>query len=333
MVDLYENVLAAAERLDGVAHKTPVATSRLLDEQTSNSIFIKCENLQRAGAFKFRGAYNALSCLSSEERRRGVVAYSSGNHAQGVALAARVLDVPAVIVMPADAPKAKSAAAKAYGAKIVFYDRASEDREFVTKRLMDEHGYILIPPFDHEEIVAGQGTVVKELIDEVGELDYLFVQCSGGGLLSGSAVSAKHLCPKCKIFGVQPEGADYSVRAFKTGEIYRMKNAQTIADGLRGTNMGKLPFSIAKEWVDDMFTVSDADIIRTLYFVWSRMKLLVEAAGVVGLAPLFNGRYPLKDKRVGIIFSGGNCDIPKTAALFADVAGCGRGPMSIKKRL
>jgi len=316
---MYTKVLEASNRLEGVAHRTPVVTSSLLDEHTRNNIFLKCENLQRVGAFKFRGAFNAVSSLPEKIRQKGIITYSSGNHAQAVALTGKLYDIPATVVVPSDTSPVKIAAAEAYGARIVYYNREKEIREEITKRLIAQHDYTFIPPFDHEEVLAGQGTAAKELIDEAGELDYLFVQCSGGGLLSGSAITSKHLLPNCKVIGVQPEMADYAVRSFKTGVIHRMDNAQTVADGIRGTNLGNQTFSIIRELVDDMITVSDKDIVTTMYYLWTRLKLVVEPAGAVGLTPVFHHHFPIEGKRIGVILSGGNFDVRMTDKLFAGI--------------
>lgn len=317
----FEDVLSAAERIAGVAHRTPVATSRLLNEACGAEVFLKCENLQRAGAFKFRGAYNAVSRLSEEERRRGIITHSSGNHAQAVALVCRLLGVKATIVMPQDAPAMKLAATRDYGAEIVVYDTAKETREAISGRLATEHGYTLVPPYDHPHIVAGQGTAAVELFQDVGELDYLFVPCGGGGLLSGSAIAAKTLSPRCKVIGVEPAAGDDATQSFKTGVLHTVHNPQTIADGARTPYLGKVTFPLVQQYVDDMITVSDEDLVRTMYFVWTRMKLVVEPTGVLGLAAAYNHRYPLVGhepghKRVGAVISGGNVDIAQAAGWF-----------------
>lgn len=317
---MFEKVLAAAKRLEGVAHRTPVMTSRLLDEKTGNTIYLKCENFQRIGAFKFRGAFNAVSALSPEERKRGVVTYSSGNHAQAIALTGRMLQVPTTVVMPADAPAVKSAATKGYGATIVPYDRAKESREEVTKALMDKHGYTLIPPYDHEEVVAGQGTAARELIEEVGMLDYIFAACGGGGLLSGTAISTKHMLPGGRVIGVEPELADDATRSFKSGQLHTVHNPETIADGLRTPCLGKVTFPLVRQYVDDMVTVSEEEILSTMYFLWTRLKIVVEPSGAVSLAPLFHRKLPFEGKKVGIILSGGNVDVRLAGELFANIS-------------
>jgi threonine dehydratase len=317
----YEEVLSAASRIEGVAHRTPVATSRLLNEACGAELFLKCENFQRVGAFKFRGAYNAVSRLSDEERRRGVITHSSGNHAQALALVCRLLGVKATIVMPQDAPAMKLAATRDYGADVVVYDPVKETREAISGRLAEEHGYTLVPPYDHAHIVAGQGTAALELFQDVGELDYLFVPCGGAGLLSGSAIAAKSLSPRCKVIGVEPAAGDDATRSFKTGILHTVHNPQTIADGARTPYLGKITFPLVQSYVDDMITVSDEDLVRTMYFVWTRMKLVVEPTGVLGLAAAYNHRYPLGGheparRRVGVVISGGNVDISQAAEWF-----------------
>jgi threonine dehydratase len=312
----FDDIVSAGQRIAGVAHRTPVATSRLLDAACGNRMFLKCENLQRAGAFKFRGAYNAVSQLSDAERGRGVITHSSGNHAQALALVCRLLGVRATIVMPQNAPVQKLAATRAYGAEIVLYDPEKATRETISRGLAEEHGYVLIPPYDHPHIIAGQGTAAKELIEEIGELDYLFVPCGGGGLLSGSAVAAKHLSPGCKVIGVEPEAGNDATLSFKTGVLHTVRNPVTIADGARTPYLGQYTFPLVRQHVADMTTVSDADLIRAMHFVWTRLKLVVEPTGVLGLAAVFNHRYPVADKRVGVILSGGNVNVAAASAWF-----------------
>jgi threonine dehydratase len=313
----YDDVVAAAERLRGHAHRTPVATSRTLDEALGAHVFLKCENLQRMGAFKFRGAFNAVSRLTEQERARGVLAYSSGNHAQAVALACRLLETKATVVMPADAPTAKRAATLGYGARIVPYDPATEKREAIAARLQAEEGAVLIPPFDHPHVIAGQGTAAAELIAEAGSLDLLLVPCGGGGLLSGSALSARALSPACRVVGVEPEAGDDATRSFHSGVLQTVDNPRTIADGARTPSLGRLTFPLVRENVDDMVTVSDADLIDAMRFVWERLKLVVEPTGVLGLAAARTGRVDVRDRRVGVILSGGNVDVTKAAAWFS----------------
>ena len=319
MDPLYQGVLAAVERLAGVAHRTPVLTSRSLDEVTGNTVFLKCENFQRMGAFKFRGAYNAISRLSPAAAARGVITYSSGNHAQAVALAGRLLGVKTTVVMPADAPAVKLAATRKYGAEVVTYDRATMNREDLAAKLIEEHGYELIPPFNHPDVIAGQGTAARELIDEVFSLDMLLVPCGGGGLLSGCSVYTRNTLPACRIIGVEPATADDATRSFKTGTLQKIHNPQTIADGLRTESLGSITFPAIQKNVDEMITVSDADILDTMYYLWTRMKIVVEPSGATALAPLFKGLLPVKGKRVGVILSGGNVDVRQAGELFASV--------------
>lgn len=312
----YDDVAAAVERIRGVAHHTPVLTSRTLDGLLGASLFLKAENLQRMGAFKFRGAYNAISRLDADVRRRGVLAFSSGNHAQAVALACRLLETQATIVMPVDAPAAKRAATLGYGARVVSYDPATQDREEVARQLQREGGATLVPPFDAPDVIAGAGTAAKELIEEVGALDLLLVPCGGGGLLSGSALSAKHLSPGCRVVGVEPELGDDATRSFKTGVLQTVKNPRTIADGARTPSLGSLTFPLVREHVDDMTTVSDDDLVRTMRFLWERMKVVVEPTGALGLAAAYRGRIDVSGRRVGVILSGGNVDLSAALALF-----------------
>ena len=314
----YEDVEAAAQRLEGVAHRTPVATSRLFDQRTGSQAFFKCENLQRMGAFKFRGAYNALSQLDADARRRGVVAFSSGNHAQAVALAGQLLGIPRVIVMPADAPAVKVAGTRGYGAEVVFYDRAAgQSREDVAARIASEKGSTLIPPFDHAHVIAGQGTAAKELVEDVGALDDLFVPTGGAGLLSGSAIAAARLSPGIRVIGVEPAGGDDAARSFRTKTLQRVENPQTIADGARTPSLGKLTFPLVMANVQDVVTVTDEQIVEAMRFLWERMKLVVEPTGALAAAAVLHGIVPVRDRRVGIILSGGNVDLKAAAALFA----------------
>src|SRR6267142_417011 len=304
----YSDVASAAERLAGHAHRTPVMTSHTVDERTGARVFFKCENLQRMGAFKFRGAYNAMSRLSSDERRRGVLAYSSGNHAQAVALAGKLLGIRVTIVMPADAPAVKIEATRGYGAEIVLYDKRREVREEVAERVARERELPMIPPFDHPHVIAGQGTAAKELIEDAGPLDYLFVPCSGGGLISGCAVAASHLSPGCKVIGVEPEAGDDATRSFRTKTLQSCYNPDTIADGARTHALGKLTFPLILRYVSDMVTVSDAELVRAMLYLWERMKIIVEPTGALGAAGLFERGLPVAGKRVGVILSGGNAD-------------------------
>lgn len=312
----FEDVFSAAQRIAGIAHRTPVATSRLLDEVCGNQMFLKCENLQRVGAFKFRGAYNAISRLIEAGGVREVMTYSSGNHAQAVARVCQILRVPAAIVMPNTAPGTKLAAVRGYGAEIVLHDPKTTSREEIARALAAERGSTIIPPFDHPDIIAGQGTAALELFENVGALDYLFVPCGGGGLISGSALAARRLAPACKVVGVEPAAGDDATRSFRTGILQTVHNPDTIADGARTSSLGKLTFPLIRQNVDDMTTVMDEDVVRAMHFVWSRLKLIVEPTGVLGLAAVFNHRYPVSGKRVGVILSGGNVDLVAATGWF-----------------
>ena len=311
----YADVEAAARRIEGVAHRTPVATSRTLDERLGAKVFFKCENLQRMGAFKMRGAYNAIAQLTADERKRGVVAYSSGNHAQAIALASRLLETSATIVMPRDAPAAKREGAEGYGARVVAYDPATESREAIAAALHRESGGTLIPPFDHPHVIAGQGTAARELFEEVGRLDVLVTPCGGGGLLSGSALSAHALSPGCRVIGVEPEAGDDGVRSFRSGTLQTVANPRTIADGARTASLGQITFPLIRERVADMTSVSDAQIVEAMRFLWERMKLVVEPTGALPLAALLSGRIEhAKGARIGIVLSGGNVDLAQIPA-------------------
>ena len=312
----FEDVLSAAEQIAGSAHRTPVATSRLLDAACDNRLYLKCENLQRMGAFKFRGAYNAISRLSPAEKERGVIAYSSGNHAQAVALVSQILGLRATIVMPENAPRMKLEATRDYGANVMLYDPGTSSREEIARRLATEHGYAVIPPYDHPHIIAGQGTAALELLQEVGPLDYLFVPCGGGGLLSGSAIAARGLAPDCQVIGIEPAAGDDATRSFLSGTLHTVHNPHTIADGARTPSLGEYTFPLVREYVSDMMVVSDKDLVRTMEFVWTRLKLIVEPTGVLGLAAILNHRYPVKDKRIGVILSGGNVDLALACEWF-----------------
>jgi threo-3-hydroxy-L-aspartate ammonia-lyase len=319
----YEDVEDAAKRLEGVANRTPVVTSRTLDERLGARLFLKCESFQRMGAFKFRGAYNAISRLSADERRRGVITYSSGNHAQAVALASRLVGTAATVVMPADAPPAKRRATEGYGARVVSYEPARENREEVARRLQAEGGQVLIPPFDHPHVIAGQGTAAKELFEEIGALDLLLVPCGGGGLLSGCALSARRLNPRGRVVGVEPALGDDATRSFKTGTLQTVHNPRTIADGARTPSLGQITFPLVRANVDDMVTVSDEQLLDVLRFVWERLKLVVEPTGALGLAAAWARKVDVAGKRVGVIVSGGNADLEALPPLLA-----GRPPIS-----
>ena len=312
----YADVAAAAERIAGHAHRTPVLTSRTVDERTGARVFFKCENLQRIGAFKFRGAFNALSQLPPAERERGVLSFSSGNHAQAVALAGKLLGIRVTIVMPSDAPAVKVEATRGYGAEVVLNDKRRETREEVAERIVRERGLTMIPPFDNPHVIAGQGTAAKELIDDAGKLDYLFVPVSGGGLISGCAVAAAHLSPGCKVIGVEPEAGDDATRSFRTKTLQSCYNPDTIADGARTHSLGKLTFPLILRYVSDMVTVSDSELARATVYLWERMKIVVEPTGALGAAGLFERGLPVAGKNVGVILSGGNVDLKLMARYF-----------------
>ncbi|TSD77260.1 threo-3-hydroxy-L-aspartate ammonia-lyase [Pseudomonas sp. KBS0710] len=314
----YSDVIAAAQRLQGFAHQTPVFTSRTLDAETGAQVFIKCENLQRTGSFKFRGAFNALSQFDAQQRKAGVVAFSSGNHAQGIALAAQLLGMPATIVMPTDAPAAKVAATREYGASVVLYDRFNEDREQIGRTLAVEHGMTLIPPYDHPHILAGQGTAAKELLEFTGPLDALFVGLGGGGMLSGTALSTRVLAPDCQLFGVEPQAGNDGQRSFQTGSIVHIDTPATIADGAQTQHLGNFTFPIIRDKVTDILTVSDAQLVAAMKFFMQRMKMVVEPTGCLGLAALRQLDERFKGQRVGIIVTGGNVDIARYAALLSE---------------
>ncbi|QFU16707.1 threo-3-hydroxy-L-aspartate ammonia-lyase [Microvirga thermotolerans] len=311
----YEDVVAASQRIAGVAHRTPVLTSRTADALTGATLFFKAENLQRAGAFKFRGAYNAIARLPEEARKRGVVAFSSGNHAQAIAYAGQLQGVPRVIIMPQDAPAMKVAATKGYGGEVVLYDRYTEDREAIGRKLSAERGLTLIPPYDHEDVIAGQGTAAKELIEEVGHLDMLFVCLGGGGLLAGSALAAHALSPGCRVYGVEPEAGNDGQRSFRSGEIVRIPVPTTIADGAQTTYLGSRTFPIIRALAEDVVTVTDAMLVDAMRFFAERMKIVVEPTGCLAAAAVLNGIVPCRGKRVGIVLSGGNVD-PQAFARF-----------------
>lgn len=315
----YEDVEAAARRLEGQAHRTPVMTSRTVDRLSQARVFFKCENFQRAGAFKFRGAYNAMSRLSREAKRRGVLTFSSGNHAQAVALVGRILDVPTTIVMPDDAPAVKREATRQYGAEVVAYNRAQVTREELAERLARERGLTLVPPYDQPHIVAGQGTAAKELLEEVGPLEVLLVCCGGGGLLSGCAIAARALSAQCRVVGVEPERADDATRSFHTKTLQTVRDPDTIADGARTPSLGKVTFPLVLHYVDDMVTVSEEAIVRAMFFLWERMKLVVEPTGALAAAALLEGVVKAPGARVGVLISGGNVDLRKAAELFRGI--------------
>jgi threonine dehydratase len=304
----------AALRLHSVAHRTPVATSRTVDARTGASVFFKCENLQRGGAFKFRGAYNTMAGLAETQAAHGVVAFSSGNHAQAVALAGQLLGIPRVIVMPSDAPAVKRRATEEYGAEIVTYDRARDDREAIGRAIANERGATIVPPFNHPEIVAGTGTVARELLEETGPLDLIAVPCGGGGLLAGTCLAAASLAPKCRVIGVEPSAGDDGARSFRAGTLQRVDNPQTVADGARTPMLGELPFEIIREHAADIVTVDDPTLLRAMFFLWERLKLVVEPTGALAFAAVSSGVIDVRGKRVGIVLSGGNVDLDDVSA-------------------
>ena len=305
----YADVAAAHERIKPYARRTPVLTSATIDALTDARVHFKCENFQRMGAFKFRGAYNALSQLSPGQKKKGVVAFSSGNHAQAVALSGKLLGVPATIVMPTDAPKVKLEATRGYGAELVMYNASNEDRQKIAEKLAAERGLTVIPPFDHPHILAGQGTAAKELIEETGPLDILMVPCGGGGLLSGCSIAAKHLSPKCRVIGVEPAAGDDGLRAFRSGKLETIKLPDTIADGARTTSLGKITFALIQKHVDDFLTVTDEELLKWMFFLWERMKIVVEPTGALAACALLQGKIDAKGKKVGVVISGGNVDL------------------------
>ena len=312
----YDDVIAAAARIAGHANRTPVMSSRTLDEELGAEVFFKCENLQRMGAFKFRGAFNALSRFSAEQRAAGVVAFSSGNHAQAIALSARLLGIPATSVMPADAPAVKIEATRGYGGQVVLYDRYTEDREQIGRDLAQRHGLTLIPPYDHPDVLAGQGTAAKELFEEVGPLDAFFAPLGGGGLLSGCALAIRALAPACRIYGVEPEAGNDGQRSLRSGAIVHIDTPQTLADGAQTQHLGNLTFPLIQRNVDDILTASDAELVDGMRFLAARMKLLVEPTGCLGLAAARQRKDELRGKRVGILLSGGNVDLARFCALL-----------------
>ncbi|MDL2271583.1 threo-3-hydroxy-L-aspartate ammonia-lyase [Desulfovibrio sp. OttesenSCG-928-I05] len=313
----FDDVKKAQERIAPAAHRTPVLTSTTADELTGAKLFFKCENFQRMGAFKFRGGYNSLAQLTPEQKKNGVVAFSSGNHAQAVALSAKILGMPAVIIMPQDAPAAKVAATRGYGAEVVTYDRYSEDREVISRKLAEERGLTLIPPYDHAHVMAGQGTAVLELIEDAGPMDLVLTPLGGGGLLSGCAVAAKALAPSCRVYGVEPEAGNDGQRSFRTGSIVKIDTPKTIADGAQTQFLGKLTFPIIQETVTDILTATDAELIQTMRFFAERMKMVVEPTGCLAAAAVFNKRVDIAGKRVGIVLSGGNMDIAQFGSFLS----------------
>jgi threonine dehydratase len=305
----FDDIEAAHARLRGVAHRTPALSSRSVDAATGAKVRFKCENLQRMGAFKFRGAYNALAQLTEDQKRRGVVTYSSGNHAQAVALAGRLLGVAATIVMPADAPRVKLDATRGYGAAVITYDPRTASREDIARKLGAERGLTVVPPFDHPHVIAGQGTAAKELIEDAGPLDVLLVPCGGGGLLSGCAVAARRMNPDCRVIGVEPAAGDDATRSFRSKTLQSVHNPDTIADGARTSSLGEHTFPLVLHYVDDMLTVTDEELLDSMFFLWQRMKLVVEPTGALAACALLRRKLDAAGMRVGVILSGGNVDL------------------------
>ena len=309
----FDDILRARERIKNVAHRTPVVTSRTFDEQAGCRVFFKCENFQRGGAFKFRGAYNKINSLTEEERKRGVLAYSSGNHAQAVALAAKLHGCRAAVIMPQDAPAMKVAATRGYGAEVIFYNRDAEVRDEVATKVQQERGLTMVAPYDDYLVMAGQGTVALELLEEVPELDYLVASCSGCGLIAGCAVAAKHLRPSIRVLGVEPEQANDTYLSLKKGERVQIANPVTIADGLRVPAPGKLTFPIVQQHVEEVLLVSEEEMKESIRFVLERMKLLAEPSGIAPAAAVRHRKHDFSGARVGVILSGGNVDLAQLA--------------------
>ena len=315
----YLDIETAANRLKNQAHITAIITSRTVNQRTNAQVFFKCENFQRTGSFKFRGAYNALCQLSDRQKQQGVITYSSGNHAQAIALAGKLLAIPTTIVMPRNAPEVKLAATRGYGADIILYEPTETIREELAQKIAQEKDLLVIPPYDHPDIIAGQGTATKELIAQVGELDLLLVCCGGGGLLSGSAISAKALLPNCRVIGVEPEQADDATKSFYSKTLHTVHNPDTVADGARTPSLGKLTFPLVLHYVDEMVTVSETAILHTLNFLLSRLKIVVEPTGTLAAAALLEGIVSAPEKRIGVIISGGNLDLAQLSNLLTSI--------------
>lgn len=328
----YAAIEQAARRLHSLAHRTPVLTSAYFDRLTGGRLFFKCENFQKVGAFKFRGACNAIAALGPEQGRAGIVTHSSGNHGQAVALAARLNGYPATIVMPANAARVKIEAVRDYGAEVVFCEPTTPAREAAVQRLLAERGGVFIPPYDHPDVIAGQGTAAKELLEDVPDLDLVLAPVGGGGLVSGTAIAVKHLKPDCRVIATEPANADDAARSFHSGRIEPVATTTTIADGLR-TSLGELTFACIRRHVDDVVTVSEATIISAMRQVWERMKIIIEPSCAVPLAAILEGAVDARNQRVGIILTGGNVDLDGLAALFAvGSAGQGKGASSEDER-
>ena len=317
----FNDIQSAAAQIAGVANRTPVMTSRTINEITGAEVFFKCENFQRIGAFKFRGAYNALSRLSEEDQRKGVLTFSSGNHAQAVALSAKILGIHATIVMPRNAPPVKLAATRGYGAEVIEFDPSEDSREALAQKLAGERGLTIIPPFNHPHVIAGQGTSAMELIEDVGALDILCAPCGGGGLLSGSSISVRAMSPDCEIIGVEPEAGDDGLRSFESGQFVKIDVPDTIADGARTNSLGDMTLKIIRANVSRMMTMPDEALIRTMRLIWERMKIVVEPTACLPIAALLEagreGKINARGRRVGVIVSGGNVDLTKAGEWFS----------------
>jgi threonine dehydratase len=317
MID-FADIQSAYERIKPVIHKTPLLSSRTLNGGAGNDIYFKAENFQRIGAFKFRGAYNKIASLTEEERRRGIIAHSSGNHAQGVALAGKIFGLKTAIVMPKDSVSSKVEGAKGYGAEVIFCDVTTDAREITTAELIKKHGYVLIHPYHDEKIIAGQGTLVLEIYQEMKDLDYLFVPIGGGGLISGCALAAKSLFPNIRIIGVETEGANDCYQSFREGRIVKIASAKTIADGMRTLSVGQMNFDIIRRYVDDVITIKDEDIFPILRFFFERMKIVVEPTGAVAPAAVVKNALSLKGKKICAVISGGNIDPALLTQVFQE---------------
>jgi threonine dehydratase len=312
----FADIESAAERISGIANVTPVMTSSTFNERFGCDAHFKCESFQKAGAFKFRGAYNALSRLTDEERARGVLTFSSGNHGQALALAGKLLGSHVTVVMPTDAPALKRAATEGYGAEIIAYDRDETTREALGRKIADEKGLTIIPPYDHPHIVAGQGTTAAEFIEQAGPFEVMLAPCGGGGLLSGVSIATKTLNPNCRVIGVEPETADDAVQSFEQGRIISVHNPDTVADGARTPSLSPLTYECITRHVDQMVRVPDSAILEAMRFCWDRMKLVVEPTGALAMSAIWDGKIDVQDKRVGVIISGGNVDIAAASRLL-----------------
>ncbi len=313
---IFSDIQSATALLNGVAHRTPILRSDTLDQRVQGEVFLKCENFQRMGAFKFRGAYNAMARLSKDAAQRGVLTHSSGNHAQAIALSGKLLGIRTTIVMPEDAPGVKLAATRGYGGNVILYDRNQSTREAISADLIAAHGYSFIPPFDHEHVIAGQGTAGLELIDSVADLDVIVVCLGGGGLLSGCAIAARALLPNCTVIGVEPEAGNDGMQSLHAGKLIQFSNPDTIADGAR-TALCARTFALIQSHVNDIVCVTDAQLVATMFFLWERLKIVVEPTGALAVAAILHGKIDVRGKRVGAIISGGNVDLQQSSELFA----------------